>query len=114
MQFKKAVKVALLDRGNQGTHKLEDIALEVGIKPKVVLRVLVDLRQKGVISYRFNSATGEIVLGENVAYVPVDNYVAPPKNLAAPLSTKGKTYCVYCGQQLREGSMFCENCGSKI
>ena len=114
MQFKKAVRVALLDRDNQGTHKLEDIALEVGIKPKVVLRVLVDLRQKGVISYRFNSETGEIVLGENVVYAPVDNYVAPPKNLVAPLSTEGKHYCVYCGQDLREGAMFCENCGSKI
>jgi hypothetical protein len=114
IQFQKAVRVAILDRGNQGAHKLEDIALEVGIKPKVVLRVLIDLRQKGVISYRFNSETGEIVLGENVVYVPVDNYVAPPKNLAEPLSTEGKSYCVYCGQQLREGSLFCENCGSKI
>jgi hypothetical protein len=114
IQFQKAVRVAILDRGNQGAHKLEDIALEVGIKPKVVLRVLIDLRQKGVISYRFNSETGEIVLGENVVYVPVDNYVAPPKNLAEPLSTEGKSYCVYCGQQLRKGSLFCENCGSKI
>jgi len=114
IQFKKAVRVAILDRGNQGTHKLEDIALEVGIKPKDVLRVLVDLRQKGVISYRFNSETGEIVLGENVVYAPVDNYIAPPKNLAEPLSTEGKNYCVYCGQELREGALFCENCGSKI
>ena len=114
IQFQKAVRVAILDRGNQGAHKLEDIALEVGIKPKVVLRVLIDLRQKGVISYRFNSETGEIILGENVVYAPVDNYIAPPKNLAEPLSTEGKSYCVYCGQQLRKGSLFCENCGSKI
>jgi hypothetical protein len=114
IQFKKAVRVAILDRGNQGSHKLEDIALEVGIKPKDVLRVLVDLRLKGVISYRFNSETGEIILGENVVYAPVDNYIAPPKNLAEPLSTEGKTYCVYCGQQLRQRSLFCENCGSKI
>lgn len=114
MQFKKSIRVAILDRGNQGSHKLEDIALEVGIKPKDVLRVLVDLRQKGVISYRFNSDTGEIILGENVVYAPVDNYIAPPRNLAEPLSTEGKNYCVYCGQDLREGALFCENCGSKI
>jgi hypothetical protein len=114
IQFKKAVRVALLDRGNQGSHKLEDIALEVGIKPKDVLRVLIDLRQRGVVSYRFNSETGEIVLGENVVYAPVDNYIAPPKNLVEPLSTEGKSYCVYCGQLLRQGSLFCENCGSKI
>ncbi len=114
IQFQKAVRVAILDRGNQGAHKLEDIALEVGIKPKDVLRVLIDLRQKGVISYRFNSETGEIILGENVVYTPIDNYIAPPKNLEEPLSTEGKSYCVYCGQQLREGAIFCENCGSKI
>ncbi len=33
IQFQKAVRVAILDRGNQGAHKLEDIALEVRIKP---------------------------------------------------------------------------------
>ena len=114
IQFQKAVRVAILDRSNQGAHKLEDIALEVGLKPKDVLRVLIDLRQKGVISYRFNSETGEIILGENIVYAPVDNYIAPPKNLAEPLSTEGKSYCVYCGQDLREGAVFCENCGSKI
>ncbi|MFX0010824.1 MAG: hypothetical protein ACFE9R_10945, partial [Candidatus Hermodarchaeota archaeon] len=32
-KFQKAIRVAILDRDNKGTHKLEDIALEVGIKP---------------------------------------------------------------------------------
>ncbi len=114
MKFQKSIKVALLDRGNQGTHKLEDIALEVGIKPKDVLQVLIDLRQKGVVSYRFNSDTGEIILGEKVTYVKSEAYVVPPKKLEKPLETKGKEYCVYCGHQLPKEGNFCENCGSKI
>jgi len=113
-KFQKAVRVAILDRNNQGTHKLEDIALEVGIKPRDVLKVLIDLRQKGVISYRFNSETGEIMLGEKVAYVKSEEYVVPPKQLTEPLETKGKGYCVYCGHSLSTEGAFCENCGSKI
>ncbi len=113
-KFQKAVRVAILDRSNQGTHKLEDIALEVGIKPRDVLKVLIDLRQKGAISYRFNSETGEIMLGEKVAYVKSEEYVVPPKQLTEPLETKGKGYCVYCGHSLSTGGAFCENCGSKI
>ena len=113
-KFQKAIKVAILDRGNQGTHKLEDIALEVGIKPKDVLRVLIDLRQKGIVSYRFNSETGEIILGEKVSYVRSEEYVVPPKKLEEPLETKGKAFCVYCGHQLPKEGNFCENCGSKI
>ena len=114
MKFQKAIKVAMFDRGNQGTHKLEDIALEVGIKPKDVLQVLIDLRHKGVVSYRFNSDTGEIILGEKVTYVKSEAYVVPPKKLEEPLETKGKAYCVYCGHQLPKEGNFCENCGSKI
>ena len=113
-KFQKSVRVAILDRGNQGTHKLEDIALEVGIKPRDVLKVLIDLRQKGVISYRFNSETGEIMLGEKVAYVKSEEYVVPPKQLTEPLETKGKGYCMYCGHQLTSEGNFCENSGSKI
>ncbi|MFX0077018.1 MAG: hypothetical protein ACFE96_16345 [Candidatus Hermodarchaeota archaeon] len=115
MKFQKAIKVAILDRGNQGTHKLEDIALEVGIKPNDVLKVLIDLRNKGIISYRFNSESGEIVLGEKVSYVKSEEYVVPPKKLEEPLETKGKSYCVYCGHRLpKDLGNFCENCGSKI
>jgi len=113
-KFQKSVRVAILDRSNQGTHKLEDIALEVGIKPKDVLKVLIDLRQKGAISYRFNSETGEIILGEKVAYVKSEKFVVPPKQLAEPLETAGKGYCVYCGHELSTEGNFCENCGSKI
>ncbi|TFG11548.1 MAG: zinc ribbon domain-containing protein [Promethearchaeota archaeon] len=112
-KFKKAVKNAILDRGNQSTFNLEDLALEVGIKPKDVLRVLVDLRSKGEIKYRFNSDTGEIVLGEEVSYTPVENFQAP-KKLDSALPSEGKNYCVYCGNKIREGSQYCAFCGSKL
>ncbi len=114
MKFKKAVKNAILDHGAQGSVKLEDLALQVGIRPKDVLRVLVDLRAEGSISYKFNQETGEIILGEKVQYIPHESYVAPPKQLQEPLSTTGKNFCVYCGQKLREGARYCENCGSEL
>jgi len=94
-KFQKSVRVAILDRSNQ-------------------LKVLIDLRQKGAISYRFNSETGEIILGEKVAYVKSEEFVVPPKQLAEPLETAGKGYCVYCGHELSTEGNFCENCGSKI
>ena len=112
--FKKAVRVALMDREFQGNHKLEDIALEVGIKPKDVLRVLVDLRDKGFVKYKFNSETGEIELGKGVEYKVSTDFIPPPKKIVAPIPTHNQSYCVYCGQQLRENAQFCENCGSKI
>jgi hypothetical protein len=113
-KFQKAVKVAILDRGNSGTYKLEDIALEVGIKPQDVLRVLADLRAKGQIIYRFNSNTGEIMLGESINYSPSTEFVAPPKKLDARLPTEGKSYCVYCGNKIGENAQFCSFCGSKL
>jgi hypothetical protein len=112
-KFKKSVRVALMDRDFKGNHKLEDIALEVGIKPKDVLRVLIDLRDKGFVKYKFNAENGEIELGQKIDYVQSENFVPPPKKIEAPIPTKG-SYCVYCGQQLRQGAKYCENCGSQI
>ncbi|MFX1280020.1 MAG: zinc ribbon domain-containing protein [Promethearchaeota archaeon] len=113
-KFRRAVKNAMLNYESPGTYKLEDIALEVGIKQKDLLRVLSDLRAKGQISYKFNSQTGEIELGKQVTYVRSESYSPPPKNLAEPIIPEGKNYCVYCGHKIREGASFCENCGSKI
>ena len=112
-KYKSAIKAAIVSRG-QGTYKLEDIALEVGIKPKDVLRVLLVLRQNGKIRYRFNADSGEIILGESVSYTPSESYQPPPKKLIAPISSEGRNFCVYCGHQLAQDASFCENCGSKI
>lgn len=113
MKYKNAIKAAIVQRG-QGTFKLEHIALEVGIKPKDVLRVLIVLRNKGKIVYRFNPESGEIILGESISYEPSEEYEPPSKNLIAPISAGGKNFCPYCGHSLSSGASFCENCGSKI
>jgi hypothetical protein len=75
--------------------------------------VLVDLRSKGILKYRFNSDTGEIILGEDASYTPEENY-QPPKKIDSALPTEGKNYCVYCGNKIREGSQYCAFCGSKL
>jgi len=115
-KYKKAVLRSLTDRGNQGTYKLEHIALEVGIKPKDLLRVLADLRDSGKIIYRFNADTGEIELGQKIDYVPSTEYAPPPKKIDAPLPSTNKNFCIYCGHQLERerDTKFCPSCGSKL
>lgn len=113
-KYKKAVKLALAQRGNTGTHKLENIALEIGIEPKDLLRVLLDLRNKENVKYRFNSDTGEIILGESITYKPSESYTPPSKKLDSSLMSENKSFCIYCGQKLDEKAKFCPVCGSKI
>lgn len=121
-KYKKDVKSALADRNYQGTHKLENLALEVGIKPSDLLQILIDLRQSGEIRYKFNSDSGEIVLGQGVQYQPSPEFKEqrPQKKqeekeptAAQKVSTK-KNFCPYCGHQIRERANFCENCGSEL
>jgi hypothetical protein len=113
-KYKKAVLVALINRGNQGIYKLEHIALEVAIKPKDLLRVLADLREKGKIVYRFNPETGEIELGQKVVHVPSDQLQPPSKKLEAPIISEEKNFCIYCGHQIDKDTKFCPSCGSKL
>ena len=111
--YQRAVKIAILERGNSATLKLEDLALEVGIKPSDVLKVLVDLRNKGLLRYRFNPASGEIQLGETITYSQSSEFTPPPKSIKEPLP-KGKAFCQYCGHSIDTGALFCESCGSKL
>lgn len=113
IRYKKVVKNAILQRG-QGTYKLEHIALEVGIRPRDILRVLVDLRNKGKIQYSFKPETGEIVLGQAITYVQSTSFVPPAKKLSTPLPTKNKNFCVYCGHEIKGEVKFCPSCGSKL
>ncbi|MFW9973030.1 MAG: zinc ribbon domain-containing protein [Candidatus Odinarchaeota archaeon] len=113
-KYKQVVKNAIAQRNFQGTYKLEHIALEIGMKPAILLRVLLDLRNKGVLKYSFDAETGQIILGQPITYKPATEYVAPPKKIEDPLPTEGKNYCVYCGQKLESSGNFCPNCGSKL
>ena len=60
MKYKQVVKNAIAQRNYEGTHKLEHIALEIGMKPKDILRVLIDLRNTGIVKYSFDSESGKI------------------------------------------------------
>ncbi|MHA2325789.1 MAG: zinc ribbon domain-containing protein [Promethearchaeota archaeon] len=113
-KYQQVVKNALIQRNYEGEHKLEHIALEIGMKPKDILRVLVDLRNKGLVQYSFSPETGKIILGKGITYSPANEYIAPTKKLDAPLPTKGKNFCVYCGHQVETSGVFCPNCGSKL
>jgi hypothetical protein len=113
-KYQQVVKNALKQRNFTGSYKLEHIALEIGMRPKDILRVLQDLRNKGIAKYSFNSETGQIVLGQDITYSQATEYVAPAKKLAEPLPSEGKNYCVYCGHRLEVAGTFCPNCGSKL
>ncbi|MFX1311585.1 MAG: zinc-ribbon domain-containing protein [Promethearchaeota archaeon] len=114
IKYKQVVKNALAQRNFEGTHKLEHIALEIGMRPKDILRVLVDLRNKGIVQYSFNSDSGEIILGRGITYKPASEYVPPAKKIETPLSAEDKNFCVYCGHKLELKANFCPNCGSKL
>ncbi|MFW9824152.1 MAG: hypothetical protein ACFFE4_14505 [Candidatus Thorarchaeota archaeon] len=113
-KYQQVVKNALSQRNFKGTHKLEHIALEIGMKPKDILRVLIDLRNKGIVQYSFSPETGQIILGEGITYTPSTEYVPPAKKLESPLPTEGKNFCVYCGHKIEASGNFCPNCGSKL
>lgn len=121
-QYKKAVKAAIAERNYQGTHKLENLALEVGIKPSDILQILLRLRDKGEIRYKFNPETGEIMLGQQVKYEPVEEYKQipqpvkrkEPEKVQEIIKSSKKNFCPYCGQSVREGANFCESCGSQL
>lgn len=84
------------------------------MRPRDILRVLLDLRNKGIVKYSFNAESGQIILGQQITYTPATEYVPPPKNLNSPLPTEGKSYCVYCGQKIEGKGNFCPNCGSNL
>jgi hypothetical protein len=113
-KYKRIVKNALIQRNFQGTYKLEHIALEIGMKPSILLRVLLDLRNEGVVKYSFDPETGQIILGQPIKYTQASEYIPPPKKIEEPLETEGKNYCVYCGYKLESIGNFCPNCGSKL
>ena len=113
-KYQQVVKNAIIQRNFEGTHKLEHIALEIGMRPKDILRVLVDLRAKGIVQYSFSSETGEIVLGKAIIYTPANEYVPPAKKLETPLPTEGKNFCVYCGHKIEASGKYCPNCGSNL
>lgn len=113
-KYRQVVNNALAQRNFQGTYLLEDLAVEIGMKPKILLSVLLDLRNKGIIKYSFDPDSGQIILGHTIIYTPSTDFKSPPNKLSVPLSTEGKNFCDYCGHKLESEANLCLNCGSSL
>ncbi len=113
-RFKKLVREAILDRGNQGIHKLKNIASEIGMNPNDILCVLLDLRGKGLISYQYNSETGEIILQNIIENLSSKNQIISLIKFEESKLTEDINYCLYCGYKLQGKGNHCKNCGSKL
>lgn len=77
--------------------KLEDLAKELNMRPDELRAAIIDLRVVGRINVRFDSETGEVVVGEEVERV-----------------RETKRFCQYCGESIVETARFCPSCGSYI
>lgn len=123
------VLMVIKSRGS-GRYTIDEIAADAGVKRKHLLRVLFDLRSEGQILYRYDSHTGEIILGEGHAYEQAPGYV-PQGNAAVPAASQepatiqaqpqaeapaavDRKFCVFCGQKLDAGARYCPNCGSSL
>lgn len=77
---------------------------ELGRTQVEVMRVLVDLRTKGDLRYRYDTGSGELEIGEEL---PAD-YHKP----AEPV--KDKPFCPHCGNPVTQNFNFCISCGSEL
>ncbi len=100
-----------------GRYTLDEIAADAGVKRRHLLRVLGDLRAANQCTYRYDAQSGEIVMGEAVAYEPSPEYQPLPKR-ADTVETvavqREKQYCVFCGQKIEPATRYCPNCGSQL
>jgi hypothetical protein len=113
-RYKKSVLVTAQSKGNSSAS-LENLSMETGIRANDILRILVDLRNEGLVKYRYDTSTGEIVFGESASYVQSTEFDGPMTKRQAEVQTlTGASYCPYCGHKPPAGANFCENCGSKM
>ena len=100
----------------KGRVKVEDLAQEVGYKPKNMLRILVDLRTRRGLQYSYDGDSGEIIFGEEIKYEQAAQFTEPmSKKQAEVIFPAGEVkYCHYCGHKPPAGSKFCESCGSNL
>ncbi|NHI91260.1 MAG: zinc ribbon domain-containing protein [Candidatus Lokiarchaeota archaeon] len=86
---------------------LENLAAEVMMPSKDLMRVLIDLRTEFKIKFRYDNRSGELILGEEVmAHVPESSM---------PSSNTGTRFCRACGRRVdKDDSAFCTFCGSQL
>lgn len=112
-----------------GTIKLHnrttigELAKELEMKEKDVMRTVVDLRAEGKLVAAFDPKTGEVILGDEAKeyreYMP-----KTPKKFneiqtqptVAPQRAKGdaESFCPYCGSVPSAGAMYCSYCGHRL
>ena len=104
--------VNVIRQGGGRTYTIDEIAIEAGVRPHCVPRVLMDLRDLGCISYTHDTRTGKIVVGEQAFYQQPTQY----QPAIAQTSQKKYHFCMYCGLMLEEttGKRYCPNCGSLV
>ncbi|MBN2151376.1 MAG: hypothetical protein JW839_08025 [Candidatus Lokiarchaeota archaeon] len=109
--------LAVVQARKAGRFLLDEIAADAGVKRSHLLRVLMDLRGEGLVSYKYDSQTGEIILGEEVQYQQAPGF-EPARKGEAPVPQAGseRKYCIFCGQMLDANPQvkFCPNCGSQL
>jgi hypothetical protein len=113
-RLKRAMLVTAQSKGNSSI-KLEALSIETNIRANDILRILLDLRNEGMIKYRYDATSGEIVFGESVSYQKAPEFTGPMTTReASTQETSSTSYCPYCGHKPPAGSQFCESCGSKL
>ncbi len=95
--------------------KLDSLAIETGIRPNTLLRILIDLRRQGHIKYHYDSESGDIIIGESIEYQRSPDFIAPVSKAEQVFESKKELpYCPFCGQKTPPSVQFCANCGSKL
>ncbi|MHA1954955.1 MAG: zinc ribbon domain-containing protein [Candidatus Heimdallarchaeaceae archaeon] len=113
-RLKRAMLVTAQSKGNSSI-KLEALSAETNIQANDILRILLDLRNEGLIKYKYESTSGEIVFGESVSYQQSPEFTgAMTTRQAATQEEVSTNYCPYCGHKPPAGAQFCESCGSKL
>lgn len=107
--------LAVVQTRKTGRFSVDEIAADAGVKRSHLLRVLMDLRGEGLVSYKYDSQTGEIILGEGVQYQQAPGFEPAKKGeQPVPQAASERKYCIFCGQMLDASPRFCPNCGSQL
>jgi hypothetical protein len=99
--------LATLENYKNNRVNMDDLAKELIMERPSLMRLLIDLRTDGLIKFRVDAKTGEVIFGE--AFTPP----AIEKEMASK-ETTGTVFCPQCGYRIASDSAFCPNCGSSL
>ncbi len=110
---------SLLKQGGSHTFTIDEISREANVKRHFVLRVLMDLRDLGLINYTYYGASSNFIVGDQCGYQQVA--VQQPgcqKNepIVSQVVQVKYHYCPNCGQAIEDtpDKKYCANCGSLV